>query len=267
MRPAGLIRLDIVRRELYRVFVDETGDRGWGSKSSDIFVLSAIIVRDSDVPRLQVALDHINNTLGKPSGTTLHWAENIKTHEQRKFVARTLGTIPMTITNVIVMKRHIDSSTTRLNDATSMYNYAVRRPVERLSFCMQRNGGEAVVTFAHVRRFPYQKLHDYLARLQAGDTQIKWQLFTGRPRIDQPSRVAGLQVADLVAGCLWAALHADRYGGYETAYLREIYRKLFIGKNRDITSYGMNVIGRPGCMDGYPWWPRFVLACKKNSAG
>jgi hypothetical protein len=256
-----------VRKELYRVFVDETGDRGWGSKSSDIFVLSAIVVRDRDVSRLEAALHHINSTLGKPPATTLHWAENIKTHEQRKMVARTLGAIPMTITNVIVMKRHLEPSTTRLNDATSMYNYAVRRLMERLSFCMQRNGGEAVVTFAHVRRFPYHKLHDYLARLQAGRTTIKWDLFTGRPKIDQPNRVAGLQVADLVAGCLWAALHPDRYGSYETAYLREIYRLLFIGKNRDITSYGMNVVGKDGCMEGYPWWAKFVRACAEHSAG
>lgn len=254
--------------ELYRVFVDETGDRGWGVKSSDIFVLSAIVVRDRDTPQLQAALDQINATLQKPPGTTLHWAENIKSHDQRKMVARTLGALPITITNVIVMKRHVDSSKTRLSDATSMYNYAIRRLIERLSFCMQRNDGQAVVTFAHVRRFPYRKLYDYLDRLKArDDTSIRWNLFTGRPRIDQPNRVPGLQVADLVAGCLWSALRADRFGDYETAYLREIYRRLFIGPNRKITSYGMNIVGEEGCMDGYPWWPRFVEACSKNAAG
>jgi len=254
-------------RELYRVFVDETGDRGWGSKSSDIFVLSAIIVRDRDLAQIEAALSRIKRTLGKPDHATLHWAENIKDHSQRKLVAREIGGLPISITNVIVMKRHVDPETTRLNDATSMYNYAVRRLVERLSFYMQKRGGEAVVTFAHVRRFPYQKLHDYLDRLRASDTYIRWNLFTGKPKIDQPNRVPGLQAADLVAGCLWAALTTDRYGAYETAYLREIYKLLFIGPNRKITSYGMNIVGEDGAMDHFPWWANFVRACARDARG
>lgn len=51
------------------------------------------------------------------------------------------------------------------------------------------------------------------------------------------------------------------------APLREIYRVLFIGANRKITSYGMNVVGQDGCMDGYPWWRRFVEACQKHAVG
>lgn len=252
-----------VPKTLYRVFVDESGDRGWGGKSSDIFVLSAVIVRDADMPQLQAALADINSTLGKPPTTTLHWAENVKGHAQRKLVARTVGGLPVTITNIVVMKRFLDPTTTRLSDATSMYNYAVRRLLERVSWMMQKRAGEAVLTFAHVRRFPYHKLDDYLARLRASDTTIRWSEFTGKPRIDQPNRAPGLQVADLVAGCVWAALRPDRYGSYETAYLREIYRLLNVGPNRKITSYGMNIVGVDGCMDQYPWWPRFVAACER----
>ncbi len=63
--------------------MDETGDRGWGGSSSPIFVMSAVIVRDAEVDRLKAVRDDICDALGKPTSTTLHWAENIKTHPGR----------------------------------------------------------------------------------------------------------------------------------------------------------------------------------------
>ncbi len=204
----------------------------------------------------------INADLGKPAGTTLHWAENIKDHAQRKMVARTLGELPITITNVVVMKRHVNSTNTRLDDHASMYNYAVRRLLERLSWFLQREQGEAVLTFAHVRRFPYETLEKYIRILRAQPTAIRWHQFTGRPRIDQPTRVPGLQAADLTAGCLASALRPDQFGDYELEYLRSIYKRYFIGANGGIQSYGVNIIGARDCMRlTYPWWDRFERSC------
>jgi hypothetical protein len=250
-------------KELYRVFVDESGDRGSSPTSSDIFVLAAVIVRDADLPRVVAGLEDINAAMNKPPGTALHWAENIKTHQARKMVAKQLGTLPMTLTNVVVMKRSMGSPSSRLGDPTSMYNYAVRRLLERISWFVASRNGEAVVTFAHVRRFPYEKLEEYLARLKTQDTSINWASLTGKPRIDQPRRVPGLQVADLCAGCLWSALKPDRFGNYEQAYLREIYQLLYMRRGKKIQSYGMNIVGEKNCMSIYPWWPKFELACSK----
>ena len=62
-------------RPLFRVYVDETGDRGWGGRASPIFVVSAVIVRDGQERELVGVLDRINESLGKPPHTVLHWAE------------------------------------------------------------------------------------------------------------------------------------------------------------------------------------------------
>lgn len=250
--------------DLYRVYVDETGDRGWGGRSSPIFVVSAVIVRDADAPLLTGALDRINATLGKPAGTVLHWAENVKEHSQRKFVARELGQLPMTVANVVVMKKPLMGSGSGLHDPATMYNYAIRRLLERVSWCVDDASGEAILTFAHVRRFPYERLRSYLNLLEALPTSIRWHAFHGKPRIDQPSRVRPLQVADLAAGALGSAVRADQFGDYEIAYLRELLPRIYIRAGGRVTSYGMNIIGPDGCMDVYPWWAPFLEACARR---
>jgi hypothetical protein len=113
-------------RQLFRVYVDETGDRGWGGRSSPIFVVSAVIVRDGYETSLVDALDRINTALMKPAGTVLHWAENVKAHPQRKYVARELAALNMTISSVIVLKRTTGSGA-GVRDPAAMYNYVIRR--------------------------------------------------------------------------------------------------------------------------------------------
>jgi hypothetical protein len=120
------------------------------------------------------------------------------------------------------------------------------------------------VTFAHVRRFPYQKLRSYLQILQLQPTQIRWEAFR-RPRIDQPVRVRALQVADLAAGCLNSALKADDYGDFEPSYLMELVPRIYIRGSGSVTSYGMNIVGPPHQMAvTYPWWGDFVAACSRR---
>jgi hypothetical protein len=251
-------------KRLFRVYVDEAGDRGWGGRSTPTFVLSAVIVRDEERDGLRATLDGINRDLGKPPSTVLHWAENVKQHSQRKHAARQLAATPATISNVVVLKEAMIGSGTALSDASTMYNYAIRRLLERVSWFVDERGGEAIVTFAHVRRFPYDKLRDYLQILQLQPTQIRWQAFR-RFKIDQPSRVRPLQVADLAAGCLYSALRQDDFGDFEPAYLMELVPRIYKRGQAHVTSYGMNIIGPKEYMaQTYPWWGDFVAACSNQ---
>ena len=241
-------------RRLFRVYIDEAGDRGWGGRSTPVFVISAVIVEDEGRHTLRAMLDTINTDLWKPTTTVLHWAENVKSHSHRKQVARTLATTPATITNVIVLKEAMIGSGTALSDAATMYNYAIRRLLERISWYVDDHNGEAIVTFAHVRRFPYDKLDAYQNILKLQETQIRWKVFQ-KFRIDQPSRVRPLQAADLAAGCLYSALKQDDFGDFEPTYLMELVPRIYVrGKGR-VTSYGMNIVGPPSHMAiTYPWW-------------
>jgi hypothetical protein len=250
-----------VTGELYRVYVDETGDRGWGGRASPIFVVSAVIVRDGTEGDLIGALDRINVALKKPAGTVVHWAENVKQHSQRKRVVRELADLDMVITSVVVVKAPLIGSGTGLSDATTMYNYAIRRLLERVSWFLHDRGATASVIFAHVKRFPYSKLRGYVNLLRALPTEIRWHTFLGQPRIDQPNRIRQLQVADLVAGALGSALRKDDYGGYEASYLLGLVPLIYIRGRGRVTSYGFNVVGPIAHMPNYPWWAEFLAAC------
>jgi hypothetical protein len=155
-------------------------------------------------------------------------------------------------------------SGTHLSDPAAMYNYAIRRLLERVTWFVRDHGGETTITFAHIKRFPYAKLRDYLSILQLQPTEIVWDRIKST-KIDQPSRVKLLQVADLSAGCLYSAVNPDDYGDYEHSYLLELAPRIYIRGSGRVVSYGMNIIGPPAHMDAtYPWWPELVGACEKR---
>jgi hypothetical protein len=192
----------------------------------------------------------------------LHWAENVKTHSQRKYVAGELANLDITVTSVVVLKPPLVGSGTGLSDPASMYNYAIRRLLERISWHVDDAGGEASVTFAHVKRFPYARLKSYIELLRGLPTTIRWQAFTGNPRIDQPVRVRPLQVADLVAGAFGSALRPDHFGSFEPSYILQLAPRVYLPyANAELASYGLNCTAPREHLHAFPWWPTFAAAC------
>lgn len=250
-------------KKRFHVFVDETGERSLRPRTKPVFAVSAVMVPDTHLRQAHGLLDRINADLGKAPGTTLHWATNIKQHHQRKHVAQLLARAHIGVTNVLVVKGAL-TQRTGLYDGARIYNYAIRRLLERVSWMAADRNGEIHLTFAHIRRFPYETLFSYIERLKTERTSIRWHTLPHRPRLDQPHRVRGLQLADMTAGIVSAAVHPDTHGGYEPCYLRTMIPRLY--KNREtgssIASYGMNIVGRRGCMSSaYPWWDEFEAAC------
>ncbi|MBA3655584.1 MAG: DUF3800 domain-containing protein [Actinobacteria bacterium] len=251
-------------RRLFRVYVDESGDRGWGGRASEVFVVSAVITPDDEDAALRQKLSAVNKGLGRPASTVLHWAANVKTHAQRKFVAKSLSETDAVFTNVVVVKNSLIGTGSALSDPIYQYNYAIRRLLERVSWYVDDHNGEAIITFAHVRRFPYAKLNSYVRHLKAmgGATEIRWKAIR-RWSIDQPTNRRLLQMADLVAGCCYSAVRADEFGDHEPGYLMQIAPRIYRRGTGNITSYGFNVVGKPGCMSVYPWWKTFKATCEK----
>jgi hypothetical protein len=97
-------------KPLYRVYIDEAGDRGWGGRSSETFVVSAVIVKDADDKAVRQSVDQLSSQLGKSPGTVLHWAENVRTHTSRKHCAREIAKLPVTLANVVIVKNSLVAS-------------------------------------------------------------------------------------------------------------------------------------------------------------
>lgn len=220
-------------------------------------MLAATIVPARDDARLRACLDDINRDLKRPAGTVLHWAENVRGHADRKHVARLLGELPMTCVAIVLDKESLVGTASGLSDHTKQYNYLLRRLLERVSWYVNRHHGTARVTLAQVRRFKYQALREYLDWLRgAPDCHIDWPAIRERyPRIEQPNSIRGLQVADIVAGCVYAAVRTDRHGDHEPAYLREIAPTLWTGPSGKLSAYGLNIVGNNGrCHERLPWF-------------
>ncbi|HMJ35952.1 MAG TPA: hypothetical protein VK501_18755 [Baekduia sp.] len=66
---------------LWRVYIDEAGDRGISEKSTAHFVVSATVVRDERHAAVRAELGALRATLGRKSGQVLHFQKF--SHSQR----------------------------------------------------------------------------------------------------------------------------------------------------------------------------------------
>jgi len=241
---------------MYRVYVDEAGDRGMKPGSSYHFVVSAAIVADPLDGRARIELASTRAAVRRQPGHVLHF-RNLS-HSQKIKVTQDIGSGCIeTITNVIICKRHLAGAASPANMAyitrsDPMYLWALRLLLERVSWWVRdHGGGPAIVTFAHIKNFQTQKLHNYRAALAMSPTTIFWPSFQGHQfRFGGMAAVEMLQVADACASALFDAVEPDAYGNVEDRYLLNLSGKLYRYYTSPLTSYGLKVFpaahGNPG---------------------
>jgi hypothetical protein len=234
-------------------FVDESGDRAITARSTDHFVLSAVVVDAAAHDSLSDLLARLRRDLGRRPGDTLHW-RNVKGHAARLHLARTIGAQPwLTISAVVVCKRHLTGT---LPSEEHAYLYTLRFLMERLSWLARDRRETLSFTLAHIVRFQLAKLRQYEAALRADPgCKIAWPaLDPGGGRIDQPHRVEGLQIADAAASAIAAAFNADAFGNTEPRYLTEIAPRLYRRGRAPLTSYGLKMHPwSDATRAAYPW--------------
>lgn len=231
----------------WRVYVDEAGDRGIAQRSSRHFVMSAVIVKDGDDSAVRAELSAMRAALGRDPAHVLHFQKF--SHAQRLKACQDLcGSRLSCVTSVILCKRGFtspqpDGTLAFITNPDPMYLWAVRLLLERVSWYVRdQGGGPSIVTFAHVRRFPKHKLHDYRGALERSTTNIWWPSFEGHPfRIESPGKIENLQLADIAASALFRAIEPDEFGNVEPRYLNEILPKVYRRGAASISSYGLKV--------------------------
>lgn len=233
-------------------YVDESGDRAITARSSDHFVLTAVVLDADDEPSLSAMLVQLRRDLGRRTADPLHW-RNVKGHAPRLHLARTIGQQPwLTVSAVVLCKRHLAGW---LPSEEHAYLFTLRLLMERLSWLARDRHETLSFTLAHIVRFQVAKLRQYETALRADPRcEIAWQaLDPAGGRIDQPSRVEGLQVADAAASAIGAAFNADRYGNTEPRYLVELEPRLY-RPAAPLTSYGLTMHPwTDATRAAYPW--------------
>lgn len=247
------LRRSIAWLTVLRAYVDESGDRGASPTATDFFVMAAAVVNDENRPGVQGRLAAIRHHLNKPPGTVLHFASNIREHGARVYVCQQLGGLAaLTVTNVVMCKRLFEEAAMLTTDPQAVYLYTLRLMLERLSWIARDRNETVVITFAHVKNFPYRRLHEYLDILRGIPTSIHWEAIQD-VRINQPKKLELLQVADVAASSVLRAFQPDRHGVTEQRYLNEFATRLYRRPPGSITSYGMKLHPAIPALAQFPW--------------
>lgn len=220
-------------------FIDEAGQRSSSKHSSDHFVMSAVLVDELQLPRAAAFMARLRTDLRRQPGQTLHW-RYLKTHADRLHAAKSLGAQPwVTVSSVVVCKRHLTGD---LNDDRA-YLYTLRFLLERMSWLARDRGRELNYTLAHIVRFKMETLREYEAILRDDPRcQVAWQAVSAHGgRLDQPSRIELLQLADVAASATAVAFEPDAHGNTEQRYLQEIGPRLYRRGTAPLTSYGLKM--------------------------
>lgn len=252
--------LSRVAGEIIRAYVDETGDRGTKPASSPYFAFAAVICRDSNRQIVADALDTLVTDLSKPAGTTLHWAQNIKYHQQRKVATQRLGALPIRLIYVGVPKSSVRGYLQ--SSSEGYYNYLARIMVERIAlFTRGRSRDEqqnlsAKVTFGRVKGFPPSVLQDYIRLVRQRDESAFWEVYlTKQVDVRGQAEERLLQWADIAAGAFDSAVRADAYGNHEPAYLENLASRIDRAPTGQVLGWGIKTLGQYNWITTAPDWP------------
>lgn len=247
---------------MLRAYIDETGDRGMKSTSSTYFAFSAMVCRESNSSAILAALDGLLRALRRTEGATLHWAQNMKDHADRKYAAATLAQLPVRLIYVVVPKRSIKPDSFLARSSDGYYNYAARLLLERIGMFTSSIQDPAFpgrplqckVTFSHVKGFNPETLRRYISNVRSNNSDRCWRHLTPVLDVDGQSSTRQLQWADIAAGALDSAIKADRHGNYEPAYWRSVSH-LVDAPGGIMLGRGLKVLGDESCITDLPWWP------------
>lgn len=247
-------------RQLLYAYVDETGDRGVSAKSSPFFAMAGFVIAAEDEHRMRTTAVELRQSFAIPRGKGLHWKDHVKVYPRRRLVADKLAAIPdVRVNYVIFEKAAIPAGSGLYIDHTIFYNYVAGLMMERLLLSAKYWPGgtrDIQVRFGHVKGFDHAETIGYFRRKSSTDPSwIPWQLLRGSVKFSDMSQYDGLQIADLYAGILKAAIMPDPYGGYEEHHFLRIRHQIRRAKGT-CWGAGFKVMAQAGTIENLPWWPQ-----------
>lgn len=256
------MRPDLATLPIVRVYLDETGDRGFGPKASPLFGFCAVIVPEEHDAALRFAIRRLRADFGVNNGP-VHWVEHLrpKHHDRRRHAGKVLATVPeVKLIFTLIDKAAVPATAEMRNDRVKTYNYASRLLFERIALAARDWPGgtrRAIVKVAHVRGHDHDVTLDYVINICPGtysQITIPWHLVTSNIDVAGTAAYDGLQAADMYAGMFNAATVADKFGNCSPEYLLDCAHQLRRGQNGRVLTYGIKVLGDPSVVTAQPWW-------------
>jgi len=244
-----------VAADYIEIHVDETGDRGFSSKSSPYFCLAACAFRHSKARTVVRAMETLNLKLRRPLSQPMHAVDHLKTHDKLMEAVEHLAELPVRVFFVILPKDSTPESAYMRSDDTHVYNFLARVMLERMSWFAGDVGLVAHPVFAAVARMPRRGLDEYISRLQLMDTTVEWPRLKLPVEVDQAKNRVGMQWADIAGR---AMLKATTPGTSPPHRIEPVYLETLapvIWRRRPIESYGIKSV-MPNWHLTQSWWDK-----------
>ena len=230
-------------------FVDEIGDRGHSIKSSEYFAMAAVFFPGSIQQKVKDCIAGIKSKFGIPLHVPLHWRKHCQKHEYRKYVTGEIEKLEgITVIYTISDKKTVP------NDHEKFYNIVAAYTMERILQNAMRQSRKLSVRFGHVKGFNHSTT---LKFFQKRDWRLgDYKCLTEQPKWISAETNSGIQLADLYAGILGAAMIPDKFGNYEAGYLERIKHQLRKSNLGKIGGYGIKAISADSNPQMFKWWPK-----------
>ena len=238
-----------VAKDTLLAFVDEIGDRGHSGKSSEYFAMAAVMFPVSVQQGVKDCIANIKATLGINLKTPLHWRQHCHRHDVRKYATGEIAKLDnIAVVYVISDKRAVPE------DHVKFYNIVAAFTLERILKHTENLDTKVHVRFGHIRGFNHSTTLDYFKKRD-------WRSCNYSRLIDEPKWISadsnsGVQLADLYAGILGAAMISDRFGNYEAGYLERIRHQIRKSNRGEISGYGIKAISADNNPQSFKWWPK-----------
>lgn len=256
----------------FYAYIDEAGDEGFGKLKSGRcggqsrwFALGAILLsehNDSCLPQWR------DEALGifEHKKRDLHF--NKLKHEQKVALCRLLADKPFGVSVICSDKIEITNLQAELyakyKEKGHLYNYLTRYLLERLTtacaFKAKQSGARAQleVTFSRRAGTDYSVMRDYLFLMRDGKEKfrpvrsIDWSVLNPEDiKVENHSKRAGLQLADVVTSATYAGLEPNLYNDVETRYARIIARR-FLKENKTLSNCGVTIVPKKSAQKVIP---------------
>ncbi|HEX6944302.1 MAG TPA: DUF3800 domain-containing protein [Gemmatimonadaceae bacterium] len=204
------------------MYIDESGNTGFGATAGDWFVLSAVVSRASfDLAAMGV----VDAALSKlwPAGRNPPHIHTTNLSHDRKVAWMTLiAGCRCRLVSVIMHKRSLDRSI--FGKANLLYSYTTKMLLERVTMLCDSHhdgtgDGTADIYFSqrHNRLLP--EIVQYIRRLRRVSQNIKWSVVREPQIYVRPTpSMKGLQVADAVAHAFYRSVQPNEFGNVEPRY-------------------------------------------------
>lgn len=263
----------------YIAYIDEAGDEGFGKLrvvaerggQSMWLILGAVVVNSDYDRELPALRDHIRSFFPEKKERHLHWVNF--NHDQRIVVVNEMAKLKLGICLTLSHKVTIPGSkfAKTFSQPQYLYNYLVRWLLERLITAVEKAAhpepAQLKLVFSKRGGTNYQVMAEYLTKLARGQDLIKaprrtnWSVLDiENMRVEQHSKMAGLQLADCATSAFFKALEPNRFGNCEPAYATRLIPNL-IKLNGRVDNAGLTVVPNmraANCDDGQM---EFLRAC------